>query len=151
MLGRLSPVSRRCTGVKLGFVSRTIVAACLATVLAHAESNREIAEWAIRWEGRVMIEGQAQPINDINKLPSGDFKIVGIDLTGTVMHPAELVKLTGLESLRELYLPGPIWSPGGGTESPTEAIKRHLYAEKSREALFLAGTSARPSTSAMPR
>ena len=32
------------------------------------------------------------------------------------MHPVELLKLTGLPHLRELYLPGPVWNPGGGRE-----------------------------------
>jgi hypothetical protein len=32
---------------------------------AHAASNREVAEWVIRWEGRVILEGQWQPITNI--------------------------------------------------------------------------------------
>ena len=39
------------------------------------------------------------------------------------MQPAELAKLDGLLSLRELYLPGPIWNPGGGNEDSTAAFK----------------------------
>jgi len=33
-----------------------------------------------------------------------------------VMHPVELLKLQGLPHLRQLYLPGPIWNPGGSNE-----------------------------------
>jgi len=55
-------------------------------------------------------------------LPPGEIRIVGIDLTGAVMHPTELVKLGGLLSLRELYLPGPIWNPGGANEDAAEVF-----------------------------
>ena len=39
------------------------------------------------------------------------------------MLPAELEKLTGLTTLRELYLPGPIWNPGGGNEDANGVLK----------------------------
>src|SRR5438552_10672498 len=100
-------------------VFRTILVSilcCLATASAFAASDRDLAEWVIRWEGRVVLEGNRQPINDLAQLPEGEIRIAGIDLTGAVMHPSELAKLGGLLSLRELYLPGPIWNPGGGNE-----------------------------------
>ena len=106
--------------MKIGVIFLTIIACCLT---ARAASDREIAEWVIRWEGRVVLEGVRQPITDVARLPAGEIRISGIDLTGAVMHPAELVKLSGLLSLRELYLPGPIWNPGGGNEDATEAFK----------------------------
>jgi Leucine-rich repeat (LRR) protein len=109
--------------VKTSVLFLQIIVCCLATALAQAASDRDLAEWAIRWEGRVNIEGTRQPIADVALLPPGEIKIVGIDLTGSVMHPAELVKLTGLLSLRELYLPGPIWNPGGSKENLTEAFQ----------------------------
>ena len=82
-----------------------------------------MAEWVIRWEGRVILEGNRLPINDISQLPPGDFRIVGVDLTGAVMVPGELQKLGTLTALRELYLPGPIWNPGGGNEDGNEVFK----------------------------
>src|SRR5512138_1461239 len=102
---------------------RTVLVFFLASVFAHAASPREIAEWAIRWEGRVVLEGSRKPINELAQIPSGNFEIVGIDLTGTVMVPAELEKLAGLTTLRELYLPGPIWNPGGGREDANDVFK----------------------------
>ena len=39
------------------------------------------------------------------------------------MRPQELVKLDGLKDLRDLYLPGPIWNPGGGREDASAAFK----------------------------
>src|SRR5262252_3720168 len=95
---------------------RFILALILGSICAFAETQRDIAEWVIRWEGRVYIEGRRMPILELDEIPAGDFKIVGIDLTGAVMLPSELEKLAGLTTLRDLYLPGPIWNPGGGNE-----------------------------------
>src|SRR6185437_733495 len=53
----------------------------------------------------------------------GDFHIETIELTGGVMHPIELTRLAGLSHLRELYLPGPIWNPGGSNEDKTGVFK----------------------------
>ena len=86
------------------------------SMAAQAASEREVAEWVLRWEGTVVPEGAAAPIRNISELPAGDFHIEAIELTGGVMHPAELKKLEGLTHVRELYLPGPIWNPGGGNE-----------------------------------
>ena len=75
---------------------RIVIALYLASTFVHAASQREIAEWAIRWEGRVTLEGSRKPLHDISQLPAGEFRIVGIDLTGAVMYPTELEKLGGL-------------------------------------------------------
>ena len=82
----------------------------------QAASEREIAEWVLRWEGTVLLQGASQPVRDLSQLPLGAVHIAAIDLTAGVMHPAELKKLDDLPQLRELYLPGPIWNPGGGKE-----------------------------------
>src|SRR3954468_728720 len=95
---------------------RIVFAFALGSVCAQAASQREVAEWVIRWEGRVILEGSRQPITELSQIPAGEFTITGIDLTGAVMLPAELETMAGLTTLRELYLPGPIWNPGGGNE-----------------------------------
>jgi hypothetical protein len=69
-------------------IFRTLIALTLASTAAQAASDRDMAEWVIRWEGRVIVEGNRLPINDISQLPPGDFRIVGVDLTGAVMVPA---------------------------------------------------------------
>ena len=52
-----------------------------------------MAEWVIRWEGRVISGGKSPAHNaDFAQLPHGDFRIVGVDLTGAVMMPGELSK-----------------------------------------------------------
>lgn len=114
---------------------RIILTLFFVTTLAHALTDRELAEWALRWEGTVLLEGGRQPITDLTQLPAGEFKIAGIDLTGSVMVPAELEKLSGLTSLRELYLPGPIWNPGGGNEDANDVFK-HLATLKNLEKLY---------------
>src|SRR5207248_1160530 len=119
----INRVKRVIVKVKIRNIFHTILAICLTTGLAKAASDRDVAEWVIRWEGRVMLDGHREPITDLGQLPRGEIRIVGIDLTGAVMHPAELVKLDGLLSLRELYLPGPIWNPGGANEDAKEAFK----------------------------
>jgi len=71
-------------------VFRTIITFGLAASLAYAASERETAEWVLRWEGRVTLDGSRQAVSDLSQLPEGDFHITGIDLTGAVMEPVEL-------------------------------------------------------------
>src|SRR5450432_1433703 len=85
-------------------------------VSASGATERETAEWVLRWEGSVVLGGANATVREVSKLPPGDIHITAIDLTGAVMHPVELRRLTGLPELRELYLPGPIWNPGTGKE-----------------------------------
>src|SRR4051794_40732467 len=95
---------------------RAILGLCVAAAMASAANEREVAEWVLRWEGQVVLEGSRKPLTDVSQIPAGEIHIAGIDLTGAVMRPLELKKLEGLPNLRELYLPGPIWNPGGGNE-----------------------------------
>src|SRR5579859_2516389 len=99
---------------------RQFIAALLFfAVIAQAATEREVAEWALRWEGSLILEGANEPIRDLSQIPKGDFHIASIDLTAAVMHPVELRKLEGLTHLRQLYLPGRIWNPGEGNEDKT--------------------------------
>src|ERR1700757_5212018 len=102
---------------------RIILLLSVVSMAAHAATERELAEWVIRWEGRVVLDGGRQPVTEVSQLPAGDIRITGVDLTGAVMSPVELEKLAGLTSLRELYLPGPIWNPGGGNEDSNDVFK----------------------------
>lgn len=47
--------------------------------------------------------------------------ITGIDLTGTTIEPKELKIISGLTGLRELYLPGPSWTPFSGSRLDANA------------------------------
>src|SRR5262249_33082642 len=85
--------------------------------------DRDIAEWVIRWEGLVTLAGHSQPIGDVRDLPPGEVQITGVDLTGVVMPPGELIKLAGLKHVRDLFLPGPVWNPGGGNENANDVFQ----------------------------
>ena len=95
------------------------MALLIFSISAQGATEREVAEWVLRWEGTLIVEGSNTPLHDLSQLPAGDFHIASIDLTPAVMHPVELRKLEGLTHLRELYLPGRIWNPGDGNEDKT--------------------------------
>src|SRR5450755_2473889 len=96
-----------------------LVAFLFFSIAAAESTEREVAEWVVRWEGSLILEGSNEPIRDLSRLPPGDFHIASIDLTAAVMHPIELRNLEGLTHLRQLYLPGRIWNPGAGKEDKT--------------------------------
>src|SRR5271155_727574 len=99
---------------------RQLIAALLFfAVAAQAATEREVAEWVLRWEGSLILEGSNAPIRDVFQLPAGEFHITSIDLSAAVMRPVELRELEGLTHLRQLYLPGKIWNPGAGNEDKT--------------------------------
>jgi hypothetical protein len=73
---------------------------CCAPALAAPE--REIAVWVIRQGGRVIIDNQRRPLNDLLQLPPGDFHLTGVDLTGTLIVAEDLARLSSLAQLKEL-------------------------------------------------
>ncbi len=89
----------------------------LTTALAAtATDERTVAEWVIRQGGRVILAGQHAPLADLAALPpNGPILLAGVDLYGTIIEPKELVQLSGLTQIKELYLPGPSWNPGAGS------------------------------------
>ena len=70
-----------------------------------------------------MIGGARTPIGNVTLLPAGDLQISGVDLTGTIIEPKELEKISGLTGLKELYLPGPSWNPGAGSLDANAELK----------------------------
>lgn len=96
-------------------------ALCLLAVtgFAAAATERQTAEWAIRQGGRVLLDGSRTPINDLSQLPAGAFHITGMDLLGTQVEPKDLARIGSLSELRELDLPGPMWTPF--SDSPLDA------------------------------
>src|SRR5258708_1772481 len=97
---------------------RFFLAALLAAlpVSAAEQSQREVAQWVIRQGGFVRIDGRLDPIKNLKDVPAGEVRILGINLVGTVIDPKDLKRFSGLTSLRELELPGPIWNPGAGSK-----------------------------------
>jgi Leucine-rich repeat (LRR) protein len=85
----------------------------LWTAAAFAD-DRAVAEWVIRQGGRVVLTSSPQPVADLAGLPAS-VVITGVDLYGTIIEPKELEQLSGLQQIKELYLPGPSWNPGAGS------------------------------------
>jgi internalin A len=111
-----------------------LVLAMAATARAQA-SERAVAEWVIRLGGSITPEGRAEPIRELEELPPGDFQIVGIDLTGTLVVPEDLHHLSGLRRLKELFLPGPMWNEGAGSKRDSNDALAHLNTLLSLEKL----------------
>src|SRR5262245_40117897 len=86
-------------GLALGLVALPLMAA-----IPFAE-ERQIALWILRRGGQVMVDGVADPIGDPFDLPDRDFRIVMVDLHGTVIEPKQLQEIQKLEHVRELYVP----------------------------------------------
>src|ERR1043166_5487536 len=80
--------------------------------------ERQIALWILRRGGQVMVEGVADPIGDPFNLPDRDFRIVTVDLHGTVIEPKQLQEIQKLEHVRELYVPARVWSPVSDVKAP---------------------------------
>src|SRR5262245_45507393 len=93
---------------------KPLVIVLFTTFVSFAATDREAGEWVIRKGGRVMANGNRQPIARLADLPAGDLQITGVDLSGTVLDPKELDHLSGLANVRELYLPGSAFTPGAG-------------------------------------
>ena len=89
----------------------------------------------IRQGGRVMIGGARTPVGNIIDLPAGSIEVTGVDLTGTIIEPKELEKISKLINLKELYLPGPSWNPGAGSQLNANAELKHLAGLKNLEKL----------------
>ena len=89
-----------------------------ATALASngPASDRAAAEWVIRSGGNVRIAGTGKLVQTLSDLPDGSFRLSSVDLVGTIIDPKELSRLSGLDELKELMLPGPIFNPGAGSQ-----------------------------------
>ena len=70
--------------------------------------------------GQLMIEGIEQ-ISGMLRSARYDFRIVMVDLHGTMIEPKQLKEISKLEHVRELYIPARIWSPGERRQSSIRA------------------------------
>ncbi len=89
-----------------------VLALCLSPSFLWAESlDRQVAEWVLQLGGSVGLENQSGRVRDVTRLPDEDFALELIDLVGTNIFPPDLERLVGLQHLRVLNLPGPMWNP----------------------------------------
>src|SRR5262245_43957127 len=102
------------------FVSGLILGLLALPLLAEIPfgEERQIALWILRRGGQVMVDGVPNPIGDPFDLPDRDFRIVMVDLHGTVIEPKQLQEIQKLEHVRELYVPARVWSPVSDVKAP---------------------------------
>ena len=108
-----------CRGIRL------LCAVISLASLLSAATQREVAEWAIRQGGRVTLDRSKTALDDVLQLPSGPFEITVLDLTGTIIDPGDLKIVSGITSLRAIFLPGGSWTPG--SDSPLDANDQLKY------------------------
>src|SRR5918994_2377046 len=101
--------------------------------------ERDIARWIIRKGGQVMVTGVSQPIGDPFELPSGDFRILVVDMHGTITEPKELEPLSKLTHVRELYVPARVWSPVSDVKAPFADESFQYYQQMKQLEKFHAG------------
>ena len=99
-----------------------IAAVCFSVLPLMAQTTfseeRDIALWVLRLGGQVMVTGVDSPIADPFNLPSGDFRIVMVDMHGTITEPKDMERLKKLTAIRELYIPARVWSPVSDVKAP---------------------------------
>lgn len=104
-----------------------LAALLLVPALALAgESDEKVARWTLLMGGRVVLEGAGAPIRDVSELPSGPYQLEVVDWVGVNAVPEDLERLAGLERLRELRLPGPLWNRNADGGKDLSAQTRHL-------------------------
>src|SRR3954449_5585910 len=101
--------------------------------------ERQIALWILRRGGQVMVDGVENPISDPFDLPDRDFRIVVVDLHGTVIEPKQLQEIQKLEHVRELYVPARVWSPVSDVKAPFSDESFQYYQGMKRLETFSAG------------
>src|SRR5882724_6911516 len=117
----------------LSFLALPLIAA-----ISFAD-ERQVALWILRRGGQVMIDGIDHPIADPFDLPDRDFRIVVVDLHGTVIEPRQLQEISKLEQVRELYVPGRVWSPVSDVKAPFSDESFEYYQGMKQLETFSAG------------
>src|SRR6195256_6302276 len=103
--------------------------------------EREVALWILRRGGQVMADGVENPIGDPFDLPDRDFRIVVVDMHGTVIEPKQLQEIRKLEHVRELYVPARVWSPVSDVKAPFSDESFQYYQGMKQLETFGAGLS----------
>src|SRR3954454_8379664 len=111
-----------------------------APTLRAEPPDRQVAEWAILSGGSVLLEGWAERIREVTLLPTEDFRLELVDLVGTNILPPDLQRLNGLERLKTLNLPGPMWNPSSGARIDYSRDLRHIAGIRTLEELTFSYT-----------
>ncbi|HZR03921.1 MAG TPA: hypothetical protein VFA81_12195, partial [Burkholderiales bacterium] len=124
----MDSVFRASTAILIG-------AACAVSLIAGAP--RETAVWILRQGGSVALDGKRIWISDLARLPSGDLRVTGADLSGTHIDPSDLKRIGELSDLRELFLPGYMWNNSAGSKMDANDQLRNLAGLKNLVKLHL--------------
>src|SRR5436305_976797 len=116
----------------------SVLAAPLIAEIPFTE-ERQVALWVLRRGGQVMVDGVERPIADPFDLPHRDFRILVVDLHGTVIEPKQLQEISKLEHVRELYVPARVWSPVSDVKAPFSDESFQYYQRMKRLETFSAG------------
>jgi Leucine-rich repeat (LRR) protein len=125
LLNALPPVSVKIPTMR-SICVRVVLAALFALPVTAADADRDVALWALRMNGAVILEGSSRPIRDIADLPPGEFRIVVLNMIGTNMHPPHMEAFSKLTALRELHVPGPMWNPRAESRTEYSEDMRHI-------------------------
>ena len=87
--------------------------------------------------GTVGVEGQSARVDDVQDLPGADFRLDLVDLVGCNILPPDLERLAGLEALRVLNLPGPMWNPRAGARTDYSRDLKHIAPVSTLEELTI--------------
>jgi hypothetical protein len=101
--------------------------------------ERQTALWILRRGGQVMIDHVETPIGDPFALPDRDFRVVVVDMHGTVIEPKQLEAIKKLEHVRELYVPARFWSPVSDVKAPFSDESFEYYQGMKQLETFSAG------------
>jgi Leucine-rich repeat (LRR) protein len=102
--------------------------------------DRMVAEWVLDHGGTVGIAGLPGRINEITQLPVEAFELELIDLVGANILPPDLVRLSKLQKLTRLFLPGPMWNPSAGARVDYSKELKHLAGLPRLEELTFSST-----------
>ena len=72
-------------------------------------------------------------------LPARDFRIVVVDMHGTITEPKDLERLSKLSQVRELYIPARVWSPVSDVKAPFSDESFQYYTGMKKLEKFQAG------------
>src|SRR5213082_479049 len=126
---------RKCVLFVIGI---SLLAMPLMAEISFAD-ERQVALWILRRGGQVMVDGVQHPIGDPFELPERDFRIVVVDLHGTVIEPRQRQEISKLEHVRELYVPARVWSPVSDVKAPFSDESFQYYQGMKQLETFSAG------------
>ena len=89
-------------------------------------TDRTVAEWVLRLGGSVATTSNTRRIQDLSELPTATYQLTSIDLTGTLVEPEQLERISNLTRLEELLLPAYMWNEGAGSRRDSNELFKHL-------------------------